>query len=420
MEGPNKGSGVFGREVDPGSFLHIEVIRVEKKHRRKALASTLLKVLFDQVIKLEDSLLRFCFAYPACLGEDISDNLSETEQIRLSREAVAASTNLFRKAGFRRVGNKYWFAYAFDEAHPARSLAANDDYNPPKPAPPLSALLELEVALERKRTVIDHGMRSLDISDKFRGYTDADVTNLLKLRGITNPTPAQRAFAKYGCTCGECLSGWFSPRMVALIKIACEWENDQDMQDLDLYNSADQPIEDEYLLPPSWQGLPLRLRTHMKTNKGMRIGYRVLFGHIVKCLERKLAPTVANIKASVADSDECPPCCKHFVQSAGNVGIEVALRYAIEMSMEKDLKAGGGIDIIAEHEERRAKEGKPTKAQAIAAGGTAESYYKSLGLEDSEYTMGSIEWDEMFKEKECRNDSEFGFMFAMMTGKALA
>lgn len=323
----------------------------------------MLNILFGHVRSIEiNDPLRYALVWPAFLNREMPDGISDAERAKLADEKEAATVNLHRKAGFRRVGDSVWFAYAFDDSHPSRLLATKDDYDPPDPAPAPTELQKLERELERKRTKIDRGMATIVVSDAFRGYPDDQVKKLLELRGISSPTKSQFACAKFGCTCGGCLSGYLSPRMLHLIKTVCEYEYDNDMEDMRSRmfhpESDDQDDEDSLMYPPSWSVLPAIVKPFMKSNKSIRKGHRLLFGHTIKCLDQKLVPTVQNIVASVKNEGEWPPCSKNFIERAGAAGIQSVIRYAIQTSAEKDLKAGCGIDIVAEYEERKAKEEK--------------------------------------------------------------
>lgn len=116
------------------------MIRVKEDHRRRGLASTLLKVLLDHVVNIEDDFLTFSFVFPAFLTREIPDDLPKDEKEKLMDEKLAAAVGPFRKAGFRRVGDSAWFAYAFDDSHSSRLVAINDDYNPPDPPVPKTPL----------------------------------------------------------------------------------------------------------------------------------------------------------------------------------------------------------------------------------------------------------------------------------------
>lgn len=75
---------------------------------------------------------------------------------------------------------------------------------------PLDALL---ANLEDSRTTRRIKVLTEDISDQFAGFSDATVDCLTLLNGGTEATDVDRQRLKYGCTCGQCISGFLSPRM---------------------------------------------------------------------------------------------------------------------------------------------------------------------------------------------------------------
>lgn len=104
---------------------------------------------------------------------------------------------------------------------PAASQCRNDD-----------GLLPWEVLsakLEEKRTIRVQDTLTIDVSDQFVGFSASDMECLCILSGveytdITNLSAEQREDGdatigrmlrlKYGCTCGKCLDGFLSPRML--------------------------------------------------------------------------------------------------------------------------------------------------------------------------------------------------------------
>jgi hypothetical protein len=424
ITGHRKGSGIFGsdHEVDIGDVLLIEVVSVDKKYRRKGIVTNMIKTVLKQAKESAPS-LRFAFVWPTVLNPEIPAELPEEEQMKLRDDAEAAAIALHRKSSFRRVGSSIWFAYAFDQDHASRKLAAEDDYDPPRPRPALTELEKLELALERKRTRYEHGMLTVVVSDRFKGHADADVKKLLQLRDVVTPSPDEFARIKYGCTCSECLGGWLSPRTRVLMKITCEYEHDQDMYDdmgevWEGENAKSSIIDGfDFSIPVSWMFLSPQTVPYMKSNKSVRTGHRHLFGHIIASLDQNQVPTVKNILKVVEEAGEWPPVTRNFIQRAGNKGIEDTLKYVITAMLDKDLKAGNGIDVIAEYEENKAAEEKLKAAGKDSAEGKDKFAWL---MRNHAHEDGAFEWVAMKKEKECRNDSEFGFLFGMMTGKVVS
>jgi hypothetical protein len=75
---------------------------------------------------------------------------------------------------------------------------------------PLDALL---ASLEDSRTTRRFNALTEDISDQFSGFSDTAIDCLNFLNGGTKVTDVDWQRLKYGCTCGQCISGFLSPRM---------------------------------------------------------------------------------------------------------------------------------------------------------------------------------------------------------------
>jgi len=378
----------------------------------------MLEIFLEQCSKAQTT-LEHALAWPTAINYNIPDNLPDAEKQKLWKEANDIAVAFFRKAAFRRVGDSVWFALPFDKTHTAYTLTAAKDYDVAEPAPLPSELEKLERALERKRTKHDHLMMTIVVSDQFKGYSDADVKKLLELRGVTAPALKQQACAKYGCTCGDCLGGFLSPRMRASMKMTCEWENDNEMNDEDyVWKEAEQYGDQGMSSIASWPYLPAVIKPFMKSNKNYRIGHRLLHGHIITCLDKGVVPNAQNILEAIEEASEWPPATKNFLQKAGLAGIEAVMRAVCERMKETDLKTGGGIDAIAEHDKRTAQEERykaEGKDPATELGmDRADWAFRNMG-----YDTDSILWTEMLKEKECRNDSEFGFLLGMILNKTI-
>lgn len=74
---------------------------------------------------------------PAELVEDPGSSryvhkIDKTDEVKkaMIEDNVAKATKFWRAMGFRRVGTSEWFCYAMDPEHPARQLAAKDDFDP--------------------------------------------------------------------------------------------------------------------------------------------------------------------------------------------------------------------------------------------------------------------------------------------------
>ena len=75
---------------------------------------------------------------------------------------------------------------------------------------PLEAL---ESQLELDRTWGQHQLAQIVMSDVFHGFTSSQVERIKLLSGLKDPSRSDSSRLTFGCTCGQCLGGFLSPRM---------------------------------------------------------------------------------------------------------------------------------------------------------------------------------------------------------------
>lgn len=141
---------------------------------------------------------------------------------------------------------------------------------------------------------------------------------------------------KYGCTCGQCIGGFISPRMKLALLCVAEMEHDK----LDTFMDETGPdwVDDnEELLTH----LPGSVRKNFKTNKSMRQGFANMFSHFAKCLEKGRVPSEGEVlDFYLSGVSEWPPVTGTYLQRGGSVA---AVANAIfERAMEQDEWAGDG------------------------------------------------------------------------------
>lgn len=197
-------------------------------------------------------------------------------------------------------------------------------------------------------------------SDDFRGFSNEAVLCLLKLRG-KKVTREDIARIKGGCTCGQCLDGFLSPRM--LLALLSQAETSHDMFDAefgDMDGDMWSLLNDDYTVH-----MRQSVRDNLRTNKSMRRGFANLFDHIATCLRGKRIPTEASVFRVMDENSEWPPHTKNFLQRGGRVSD--ALSVMIDHAMSEDEKTGIG------------------------------DFMEMMG-------------DEVRQLRKCRNDHEFGFV----------
>lgn len=196
---------------------------------------------------------------------------------------------------------------------------------------PLDALL---MHLDESRTRREIGMKIQVISDLFKGHGGTAALSLARLKGLTEPTANQLARLSFGCTCGQCVGGFLSPRMS--LALLCQAEPGYDMLSYDNQNGPLWVEEhDDYL-----EYVPKRVRNNLEANKSMRQGFANLCKHIATCLNANILPTQENVLSALDNASEWPPMTRNFLQRGGTVACVASKLF--EMAMQQDELAGDG------------------------------------------------------------------------------
>ncbi len=203
---------------------------------------------------------------------------------------------------------------------------------------PLGALLSQLEDQRIKKTSPD-SFKITPCSDNFKGFDLAAVTCLAILKGHGKPSKVECLQMKYGCTCGQCIGGFLSPRMSFVLLYQAEQTNKMLSYSYDHESDEDFVYyhEDEEL-----QFLEPSVRQNLTTNKSMRQGFIAIFGHFATCIENKTLPTEANIKKVIEESGEWPPHSKNFFRGRGAIGPVGSAIF--EKARAQDRWAGYNLD----------------------------------------------------------------------------
>ncbi|KAL8836538.1 MAG: hypothetical protein Q9170_002893 [Blastenia crenularia] len=237
---------------------------------------------------------------------------------------------------------------------------------------PLEALAS---SLETRRIKTEVGMLTMPMSDEFDGFQEDEIHCLLRLKDLSKPNRLQIAQIKFGCTCGECVAGFLSPRLSFALE--CQADSIYHMLSFDLTSAA---------TGPEWCEWNKRLLGHvsrevkanMKTNKSLRNGFTSLFQYTSQCLQGKKLPTLGRIQDYM--TSEWPPHVRNYLQRGGTV--PPALLQCFDDAMMQDKYLGDG-----EHE---------------------ELLYFAFN-EDCTNEHDRVYWENVKNLKCCRNDREFAF-----------
>lgn len=235
-----------------------------------------------------------------------------------------------------------------------------------------TSLEHLRQKLENARLVTDIWGITAPVSDKFEGYSENEVECLALLTN-TPPTDFIRmARLRFGCTCGECIEGFLSPRLVASLLSASRKYRDlfYSFETFEICESG-----------PEWcatygdllTNLHEPVRRNLRTNKSMRRGFEGLYIFIANTLTmHKRVPTSSFVLGLI--DYQWPPNTKNFIRRGGTV-TAVALNF-FDHAIEADRYLGDDSDDESDPED------------------------ESVSLHGIQGANGL---------KECRNDREFVF-----------
>lgn len=247
-----------------------------------------------------------------------------------------------------------WLLENVSEAQAWRSTPNLSGYTP---------LEVLQAKLEIRRTLSEMGSMTIDVSDNFRGFPPDAVACLSVLLNLGDGQPVstiQTLRLKYGCTCGECLEGFLSPRMKLVLL-------DQAYATSDILQ---QMIEDGEM----WSELHMAAFEHIaygvyrdfRTNKSLRRGFQNTFFHVASCLKSEAIPRVENILNALHDENEWTSETRNYLNRSGTPeGIQAVLETLFDKARNKDRQTAAGL---------------------------------------------FVPWQEQLKLKVCRNDHEFEFV----------
>lgn len=194
----------------------------------------------------------------------------------------------------------------------------------------------LQWKLENVRTQKVGGMMTLDVSNRFKGHRRDAVSCSVLLQRLEQPvTLTEWQQIQGGCTCGQCLSGFISPRILYALRTAAEVNHDLLNEALEL------PPELDFLGSDDWgqEYLPARVHANLKKNKSVCRGFCDMCKYIAVCLARRMVPIESNVLAIEREQCGWPPHSATFLQRGGSV--ESVWLVVCRDAMREDDWAGG-------------------------------------------------------------------------------
>ncbi|KAM0524665.1 hypothetical protein ACHAPE_000763 [Trichoderma viride] len=236
--------------------------------------------------------------------------------------------------------------------------------------------------LEAIRTQQKWAAGSIAVSDEFTGYSQPYVDILCTLKGLNNLSLEGLLQLKYGCTCGQCQEGFFSPRMRMALQCSAGITREK-LSDASDDTDGHHFVKEfgsflKYLRPKVYK--------RMRTDALLRKGFSSMFDYFAQCL---------------CDKTEPPRELKVF---------EVVISEGERVSVPEHLLPDSAIEreraYAAEH--------------YLDRGGTVEAVGSALFwrvMDESLSAGDGATWECFGEDLEglpvCRNDEEFGFVSSM-------
>ncbi|KAI1773790.1 hypothetical protein F4818DRAFT_101752 [Hypoxylon cercidicola] len=170
------------------------------------------------------------------------------------------------------------------------------------------------------------------VADKFDGFGDDCVACLLSLSGLETPTPDQREKAKFGCSCGKCLGGFLSPRMMKNLQVTANLNYGF----LRSSRPGDQSwnSENEDMLVHLPEGLQLQFRR----NESLQSAFIELVGAVTECLADNEIPRKANVTKRLRGSRLWPQVENEYFSNGGTVA--AVMDCIIDKAKDHDIEVG--------------------------------------------------------------------------------
>ncbi|KAJ5179433.1 zinc knuckle transcription factor [Penicillium capsulatum] len=173
-----RGTGIWGNELDHGPFFLIEKLHVTAlEMRRKGVGQKVVSLLLEKAKRFlkddkpdgknanlfygsnkafERAWTLHALVSPGYLTADVRPQLvgkSAEERLMTQDRNQSGAIDFWRSCGFRRIGASRCFAFSFDLQHQSRALAAGSDFDPRRSYAEDLENEELEVVYETDRLI---------------------------------------------------------------------------------------------------------------------------------------------------------------------------------------------------------------------------------------------------------------------------
>lgn len=208
-------------------------------------------------------------------------------------------------------------------------------------------LESMEAALEERRLKAEVNMLTIPRSDDFEGYPPNYVACMVLLRTMTTPSDLGLLRLTCGCTCGQCIAGFLSPRLTYALVCQSEIGGDMLSDGSELISNGNDWVEwNDYYL----ENVHPAIKQNMRTNKSLRQGFANIVGYVAKVLEAKQLPTTARLIAM--SEGEWPPHTRNFLQRGGTPISAVLACFDGAMNQDQYLGDGEHQRVFGEEIEK--------------------------------------------------------------------
>ncbi len=207
---------------------------------------------------------------------------------------------------------------------------------------PLEAL---KSHLESRRVQAPYGVSRLQlVADTFEGFEEDSVTCILLFQTSNEPSSEQRMRVKFGCSCGECLGGFLSPRMLKKLKDQADLQYSY-LTGLTLPGERGWYTEFKELL----SRLPESFQSRIKHSKVLQASFVLVMGAVLACLTEGVIPR----KAAVVAHLESDVSLNQYFANGGSVAAVVGA--IVDQAKLLDLEVGDGVLDLEPEEYYRGK-----------------------------------------------------------------
>ena len=130
-------TGPWGKELETGAVLILQLVFVAKEFRRQGVASLLLQSVIEnakrRTEKTKKGKVKFVVVFPVVVKQAFEKEIerkTEAEKDEIEHVNYERAIKFYRAMGFRRIGCSKWFSLALDPGHKSRQVAAEDDLDP--------------------------------------------------------------------------------------------------------------------------------------------------------------------------------------------------------------------------------------------------------------------------------------------------